>query len=59
MKSQINIYIYSTMITCVADKYYSVSPVEANALYDGQLVPAYDWRLFLTGFCGNRKHNPV
>lgn len=28
-----------------------MSPVEAYTLYDGQLVPAGDWQLLLTGFC--------
>lgn len=30
---------------------FTLSPVEAHALYDGQLVPARDWSLLLTGFC--------
>lgn len=35
----------------MGDKYSTVSPVEAYTLYDGQLVPACDWQLLLTGFC--------
>lgn len=39
------------MMVCVMEKYPTASPVEAHALYDGQLIPARDWRLLLTGVC--------
>lgn len=43
--------LFKYTLYCIAGKYYTVSPVEAHALYDGQLVPACDWQLFLAAFC--------
>lgn len=44
----LNIYYY---MACLADSRSTVSPVEAHAFYDGQLIPARDRRLLLAGFC--------
>ncbi len=37
------------MIACMTE-YHIVSPVESYSLYDGQIIPAHDWRLLLNGF---------